>query len=62
MYEKGQRIVIRSGNRSDQMVLVEDIIADQNGQKLKVKDPSTGAIRVVDPFNTDEQIVEHLED
>ncbi len=60
MYEKGQRIVIRSDKQGDQMVLVEDIIADQNGQKLKVKDPSTGAIRVVDPFS--QNIVEHLED
>jgi hypothetical protein len=60
MYERGQRIVIRSESKGDQMVLIEDIIADQNGQKLKVKDPSTGAIRVVDPGN--QVVVEHLED
>lgn len=62
MYEKGQRIVIRSNRHGDEMVLIEDIIADQHGQKLKVKDPSTGAIRVVDPSSKDQHIVEHLED
>lgn len=60
MYEKGQRIVIRSERYGDEMVLIEDIIADQGGQKLKVKDPTTGVTRVVDPFQ--QTIVEHLED
>jgi hypothetical protein len=60
MFEKGQRVVIRSDTRGDEMVLVEDVIADQEGQKLKVKNPNTGAIRVVDPY--EQIVVEHLED
>jgi hypothetical protein len=60
MYEKGQRLVIRDQKYGDQMVIVEDIIADEQGQKLKVKDPVTHLIRVVDPFQ--QTVVEHLED
>jgi hypothetical protein len=60
MFEKGQRVVIRSESRGDEMVLVEDIISDQEGQKLKVKDPQTGAVRIVDPY--EQIVVEHLED
>jgi hypothetical protein len=60
MYEPGQRIVIRKDDGAEQMVLVEDVLADNGGQKLRVKDVETGVSSVVSPMET--TIVEHLED
>ena len=60
MYEPGQRLVIRKDDGTEQMVLVEDVLADNGGQKLRVKDVETGVSSVVSPMET--TIVEHLED
>lgn len=63
MFEKGQRVVIRG--EKEEMVLVEDIITSEDGQLLKVKNPSTGLTRVVNPVEEKKlghTIVEHLED
>ena len=59
MYQKGQRVVIRTDD-SEKVVLVEDILASEDGQKLRVKDPTTGITQVVNPV--EDNIVEHLED
>jgi hypothetical protein len=59
MFEKGQRVVIRTPNK-EEVVLVEEILTGDNGQMLRVKDPITGRSRVVNPVK--ETIVEHLED
>lgn len=59
MYEKGQRVVIRTPNK-EEVVLVEEILTGDNGQMLRVKDPITGRSKVVNPVK--ETIVEHLED
>ena len=60
MYEKGQKLVIRSEAQGDRVVLVEDLIADDEGQKLKVRDLNTNVSRVVNPHT--QTVVEHLED
>lgn len=59
MYEKGQRVVIRTP-QDEKVMLVEEILIGDDGQKLRVKDPTTGATRVVNPV--EDTIVEHLED
>jgi hypothetical protein len=59
MYEEGQRVVIRK-NGTEQVGIVEEVMIDTGGQKLRVKDPSTGQSRVVNPV--EDTIVEHLED
>ncbi|RLC98446.1 MAG: hypothetical protein DRI65_18230 [Chloroflexota bacterium] len=59
MYEKGQRVVIRTPDK-EEVVLVEEILTGDNGQMLRVKDPITGYTKVVNPV--EETIVEHLED
>jgi hypothetical protein len=59
MYQKGQRVVVRTeGN--EQVMLVEDIIATDDGQRLKLKDPTTGVTQMVNPV--EDNIVEQLED
>ena len=60
MYEKGQRVVMRPKDGPDKMVIIEDIIATDEGLQLKVKDPETHVRRMVDPYK--QNIVEHLED
>lgn len=61
MYEKGQRIAIRSDKtQTEEVVLVEDILITEEGQMLKVRSPGTHHTRVVNP--QDNVIVEHLED
>ena len=59
MYEKGQRVVIRTAEK-EEVVLVEEILSGDEGQMLRVKDPVTGRTKVVNPVK--ETIVEHLED
>ncbi len=59
MYEKGQRVVIRTAEK-EEVVLVEEILVGNEGQMLRVKDPTTGRSKVVNPV--EEIIVEHLED
>lgn len=59
MFEKGQRVVIRTPNK-EEVVLVEEILTGDEGQMLRVKDPITGHSKVVNPVK--ETIVEHLED
>lgn len=61
MYEKGQKLAIRNRNGGEEeVVLVEDIIADEEGMKLKVRSPKTHHTRIVNP--QEQQIVEQLED
>lgn len=60
MYEKGQRIAIRKEGGEEEVVLVEDLIADEDGMKLKVRHPGTHHTRIVNP--QEQRIVEHLED
>lgn len=60
MYEAGQRIVIRKEDGTEQVVLVEDILLDDRGQRLRVRDVVTGGSMVVSPQET--IIVEQLED
>jgi len=60
MYEKGQQVVIRSETRGDEVVIVEEVLVDNGGQKLRVKNQGNGVSRVVDPY--EDTIVEHLED
>ena len=62
MYEKGQRIAIRRQTGEEDVVLVEDIAADDNGLKLKVRHPGTHHTFIVDPNEEGQDIVEHLED
>jgi hypothetical protein len=59
MYEKGQRVVIRT-ETGERVRIVEDIIMGEDGQKLKVRDPNTHLVEVVNPV--EDNIVEHLED
>jgi len=59
MYQKGQRVVIRTDDH-EKVMLVEDLLAGDDGQKIRVKDPVTGVTQVVNPVTDD--IVEHLED
>jgi hypothetical protein len=60
MYHEGQKVVVRDNNGSEKVSLVEDVISDNGGQMLRVKDLDTGVSRVVNP--QDQPIVEHLED
>ena len=60
MYEAGQKVVIRDKTGHEDVALVEEIMVGNDGQLLRVKDPVTGAKRVVNPIT--ETIVEHLED
>ena len=58
MYSKGQRVVVRDKDGShEEQALVEDIIMDTDGQKVKVK-LHDGGYKVVDRS----RVVEHLED
>lgn len=59
MYQKGQRVVVRTEDR-EQVMLVEDIIATDDGQRLKLKDVATGLTQMVNPV--EDNIVEQLED
>jgi hypothetical protein len=59
MYQKGQRVVVRAGD-NERVMLVEDIIATDDGQQLKLKDPITGLTQMVNPV--EDNIVEQLED
>ena len=59
MYQKGQRVVVRTDTH-EKMMLVEDLLATEDGQQLKLKDPNTGVIQIVNPVQ--ETVVEHLED
>lgn len=59
MYQKGQRVVVRT-DINEKVMLVEDIIATEEGQQLKLKDPVTGVTQMVNPV--EDNIVEQLED
>lgn len=59
MYQEGQQVVIRKDG-TEQVGIVEEVMVDNGGQKLRVKDPSTGLSQVVNPV--EDTIVEHLED
>jgi hypothetical protein len=60
MYHEGQKVVVRDSRGGERVALVEDIISDNGGQMLRVKDLDTGMSRVVNP--QEQPIVEHLED
>jgi len=58
MYTKGQRVVVReSGSDTENQALVEDIITEDEGQRVKVK-MSDGSSKTVDS----RLVVEQLED
>jgi hypothetical protein len=59
MYTEGQRVVIREKD-TEKMAIVEDVICDNGGQVLRVKELETGVSRVVNPVES--TIVEQLED
>jgi hypothetical protein len=59
MYEPGKKLVIRENNR-ERTVIVEDLLADEEGNKLRVRDLDSHATRVIKP--EEHVIVEHLED
>lgn len=59
MYERGQKLVIRENNR-ERHVIVEDLVADEEGNKLLIRELDTHARRTIDPKQS--TIVEHLED
>ena len=60
MYEKGQKVVLRSNTQPDRVVIVEDLVADDEGNKLRVREPGSHSTWVVNPMK--QVIVEQLED
>lgn len=61
MYEQGQRIVIRDKvTGHEEVAVVEEVLLEHDGAKLRVKDPRTGTTRTVNPV--EQNILEHLED
>lgn len=61
MYEVGKRVVVRDlEDNSERVMLVEEIVTHQDGNKLRVKDPVTGASELVNPIEN--PVVECLED
>jgi hypothetical protein len=59
LYEPGKKIVIREANR-ERTVIVEDLVEDEEGNKIRVRDLDTHARRVINPKEF--TIVESLED
>jgi hypothetical protein len=59
MYEQGKKLVLRETNR-ERRVIIEDLVADDEGNKLRVRDLETNSMRTIDP--TKMTIVEDLED
>jgi len=61
MFEVGQRVVVRDPeDNTERVVLVEEVVLHEDGQKLRVKDPVTGATELVNPI--EKPVVECLED
>lgn len=59
MFETGKRYVIREDNR-ERTVIVEDLVADNEGNKLRVRELNSHYTKVIDP--NEHTIVESLED
>ena len=59
MYKAGQRVVVREHDL-EKVAIVEEVLIDNGGQKLRVKEVDTGLSRVVNPI--EQTIVEQLED
>lgn len=59
MYEPGKKIVIREADR-ERAVIIEDLVEDEEGNKLLIRELDTHARRKINP--SDHIIVEQLED